>query len=363
MNSSYENFNIASYLQEVKREEKNSNHFARNEQSRDLIKEKQFSCVPRVDDSRCSSSSSFETLLPKNGFYDIDAFFDSDMISLDESIFEDDMSSFLDASILEDDEIYESKEKPFDCKHEEYSTSSLSKGKVLDTFAFQSLKRKVNAIAKKKDTTKVPILAVDGSKAKKPSSGCSIQHDGKESTSIFSSSKGKVLNTFAFQSLKEKVNTIAGKNVVSTKEERTWNEAKVQISDETKQHGTSLANEIFEKHYKIIKFDESDRGCKRDQLEIGFAGLACAYCDGSRGRAKGGRYFPSSIKTMADPNKILFSMYKHLQKCSECPSATKNHLNALHKVYDEERAAQARGSQRKFYKAIWHFLRKKDDFE
>ena len=358
----------------MKREEKNSNHFARNEQSRDLIKEKQFSCVPRVDDSRCSSSSSFETLLPKNGFYDIDAFFDSDMISLDESIFEDDMSSFLDASILEDDEIYESKEKPFDCKHEEYSTSSLSKGKVLDTFAFQSLKRKVNAIAKKKDTTKVPILAIDGSNAKKPSSGCPIQNDGKgkesTSSSSSSSSKGKVLNNLAFQSLKEKVNAIAGKNVVSTTEERTGhdkylisNETRVPISDATKLHGTSLSNEILGKHYKIIKFDESDKGCKRDQLEIGFTGLACAYCDGSRGRAKGGRYFPSSIKTMADPNKILFSMYKHSQKCTECPSATKTHLKALHKVYDEERATQARGSQRKFYKAIWHFLRKKDDFE
>ncbi|GFH55289.1 hypothetical protein CTEN210_11765 [Chaetoceros tenuissimus] len=361
MDSSYENFNITSYLQEVKRKEKNSNHFARNEQNRDLIKENHFSCDPRVDTSRCSSSSSFETLLPKNDFYDIDAFFDSDMFSLDGSILGGDMIS-LDGSILEDDEVYESKEKSSDCKRrKEYSTFSSPKGKVLDTFAFQSLKRKVNAIAEKNDA--IPILAVDVSKAKKHSSGCPIQHDGKESTSIFSSSKGKVLNTFAFQSLKEKVNTIAGKNVVSTKEERTRNEAKVQISDETKLNGTSLAIEIFGKHYKIIKFNESDRGCKRNQLEIGFVGLACAYCDGSRGRAKGGRYFPSSIKTMADPNKILFSMYKHSQKCTECPSSTKNHLKALHKVYDKERATQARGSQRKFYKAIWDFLRKKDDFE
>lgn len=99
MNSSYENFNITCYLQEIKRKEKNNNHFARKEQNRDPIKENHFSSDQREDNSRCSSNSSFEILLPKN--YDLDAFFDSDMISFDGSILEVDMIS-LDGSMLED---------------------------------------------------------------------------------------------------------------------------------------------------------------------------------------------------------------------------------------------------------------------
>lgn len=138
-------------------------------------------------------------------------------------------------------------------------------------------------------------------------------------------------------------------------------ENKVPISDEMKLYGTSLSNEIFGKHYSVAKFNEGDRGCKRDQLEIGFTGLACSYCNGCLGRAKGGRYFPSSFKNFADPNKVLLRMYNHMQKCLECPSSTKKHLTALREVYDQERSNQERKSQRKFHRAIWDFLRKNDE--
>ena len=93
-------------------------------------------------------------------------------------------------------------------------------------------------------------------------------------------------------------------------------------------HGTSLSNEIFQ-HYKIAKFKESDMWSKRYHLKIGYAGLACAYCDGNQETKNGGRYFTSSFKTIADPNKVLLSMHKHLQICSACPSSIKSTLDII----------------------------------
>jgi len=288
-----------------------------------------------------SSSASFDTLLPKNGLYNLDAFFDSDIISLNGSILEEDQNlgedELLGDSLSRADIALPNLQTPskllLPCeKNKEQLSSISSQGKVLNTSAFDSLKRKaVSAVEnkKEKETPKAKMVKIRTSP---------IQ---------------------AWKNHSKSDESVTTKRVVERKQCFTSKEDKVQISDETKQHGTSLSNEIFQ-HYKVVKFKESDIGCKRDQLETGYAGLACAYCDGSRGRRIGGRYFPSSIKTMADPNKVLLSMHKHLQKCSECPSSTKKHLMALHEVYDEERSNQPRGSQRKFYKGIWDFLRRKD---
>ncbi|GFH55291.1 hypothetical protein CTEN210_11767 [Chaetoceros tenuissimus] len=356
MNSYYQHINtssrIPSYLQDSKKEDEDSKNMyyygaRRTTPTFDRCNTKRNNRV-LLEDTHChsdqrsdehnSSSASFETLLPKNGFYDLDAFFDIDIISLDGSVLEEEQD--FGENELKDcspSSVYISRPnlaKPFkryvSCEEmKEPSSSFSSQGKVLDTFAFDSLKRKAAAVApEKKDEEASTVKKI------------------KIRTSPIQAWKMECKESSTTKKLIERPCFIS-------------NEEKVQISDETKQHGTSLSNEIFQ-FYKVAKFRESDRGCKRDQLEIGYTGLACAYCDGSQGR-KGGRYFPSSIKTIADPNKVLLSMHKHLQKCLDCPSSTKKHLTALHELYGKERATQARGSQRKFYKGIWDFLRKKDE--
>ena len=342
MNPYYGNINTSAftpYLQEKRGKEEGSCRGGGNKNlSRVLIENHNHSYSSANQRSDyCSSSSSFEPLLPKNGSYNLDAFFDSDIISLDGSISKDEEDptalvvvngdSKTRKKKREDTVPPDSTKKTSECllSYEKYEEPSFSsQGKVLNTSAFHSLRRKVDAIDEKKD---------DSFRENVPSKKKKIE-----------------IKTSPIQALKRKSDNNVNSSIPT--------EDKVQLSDETKLLGTSLSIEIFE-HYKITKFKESDRGCKRDQLEIGYAGLACAYCDGNHGR-KGGKYFPSSIKTMADPNKVLLSMHKHLQKCLECPISIKATLIELHGAYDEERANQARGSQRKFYKAIWDDLRKKD---
>ncbi|GFH56736.1 hypothetical protein CTEN210_13212 [Chaetoceros tenuissimus] len=133
---------------------------------------------------------------------------------------------------------------------------------------------------------------------------------------------------------------------------------KIQIPEHAKKYGTQLSIEIFQ-HFTISEFKESDRGCKRSKLPVGTYGFACGYCDGRHGKKRGGRcgrYFPSSLKTLADPNKILFCMYRHLQRCEDCPSESKERLDSAYEVYDEERLGQGRGYQKKFYKEVWRDL-------
>lgn len=135
---------------------------------------------------------------------------------------------------------------------------------------------------------------------------------------------------------------------------------KVQLSEIEKRHGTRLSVEVFQ-HLKITKLKESDLGCNRRHVSIGYTGLACAYCDGVC-RGKGGRYFPSSLKTLCDSKKSLLSMYSHLvSNCKYCPTSVKKHLKSLYEVYDEDRKAQERGHQKKYYQAIWKFLRESEN--
>jgi hypothetical protein len=133
---------------------------------------------------------------------------------------------------------------------------------------------------------------------------------------------------------------------------------KIQIPEHAKKYGTKLSIEILQ-HFTITEFKEPDRGYKRVKLPIGTYGFACAYCNGRHGKKRGGRcgrYFPSSLKTLADPNKILFCMYRHLQRCEYCPSESKERLDSAFETYETERSGQGRGYQKKFYKEVWRDL-------
>jgi len=105
-------------------------------------------------------------------------------------------------------------------------------------------------------------------------------------------------------------------------------------------------------------FQESDRKGKRKGLTVGFAGFQCTHCHGAK--RQGGRFFPSTVKTLADTKKTLLSIQNHLLKCNKCPHSVKAELLRLRQGHDFERKSQKCGSQKAFFVKIWDRLRDAD---
>jgi hypothetical protein len=98
-------------------------------------------------------------------------------------------------------------------------------------------------------------------------------------------------------------------------------------------------------------FTEADRLGRRRGLEVGYRGLACRHCLGEHGCS--GRFFPSSVKTMADASKTLDVVYRHVLKCKDCPWNIKCGLKTLRTFHDTERSKMPFGNQRAFFLKIW----------
>jgi len=98
-------------------------------------------------------------------------------------------------------------------------------------------------------------------------------------------------------------------------------------------------------------FTEADRLGRRRGLLTGFPGLACRHCLGEHGCS--GRFFPSSVKTMADASKTLDVVYRHVMKCKDCPWNIKCGLKTLRTFHDTERSKMPFGNQRAFFLKIW----------
>ena len=110
---------------------------------------------------------------------------------------------------------------------------------------------------------------------------------------------------------------------------------------------------------KIVFFEEGDRRNHRMNIALGHAGFACRHCCASPGKA--GRYFPSTIKTLADSNKTLYAIHKHLvNRCDHCPHNVKVTLGILLELHPNEKRQFLEG-QLPFFRRIWHFLRSRDD--
>ena len=117
-------------------------------------------------------------------------------------------------------------------------------------------------------------------------------------------------------------------------------------------------------HLDFVYFEEGDRRSHRTHLPIGFRGIGCKYCQAPAG--KSGRFFPSSLKTLSDTNKTLFTLHRHLIKCRMTPNGVKQQLDVLRQSHDRERKLiSAHGSQRAFFRRMWGFLcpKSKDKYE
>lgn len=140
----------------------------------------------------------------------------------------------------------------------------------------------------------------------------------------------------------------------------------ISLSAEERDLGTSFSNVVLEQ-FKPTTFEQSDVHGKRKGLKFGFPGLQCQHCELDRMDADkgntfcrlGGRYFPSSIKTMSDTKKTLMTMHKHLVRCPNCPSEVKQKLTETLETHDEEKKRKKHGSQKAFFLAVWFCLHEK----
>ena len=113
---------------------------------------------------------------------------------------------------------------------------------------------------------------------------------------------------------------------------------------------------------EVCSLTESDDKGKRSGLhEIGYKGMACKYCQGKSTydgfkSGRGGRYFPKSMKTMADTTKTLMSIANHLKQCKNVPKRMKKEIIELEETHKEEQKSKPRGCHVKFCKQMWERL-------
>jgi hypothetical protein len=115
-------------------------------------------------------------------------------------------------------------------------------------------------------------------------------------------------------------------------------------------------------------FTDTDRIGKRYSLINGFPGLACKHCistssstSSSNGQYNnngiiGGRFFPSTIKTLADSSKTLNVIHNHIMRCYVCPIQIREALDKLRYIHDDERSTMDYGYQKQFFQRIWDRL-------
>ena len=109
-------------------------------------------------------------------------------------------------------------------------------------------------------------------------------------------------------------------------------------------------------HVDFVYFDEADRRSHRTHLPVGFRGIGCRHCLVPAG--KSGRFFPSSLKTLSDSQKTLYTLHRHLMKCRLTPEDVKYRLDFLRQTHLKERKTlQYHGTnQRLFFRRIWELL-------
>ena len=105
----------------------------------------------------------------------------------------------------------------------------------------------------------------------------------------------------------------------------------------------------------FVYFEEGDRRSHRTHLPIGFRGIRCRHCKAPAGKC--GRFFPSSLKTLSDTQKTLYTLHRHFIKCQHVPDDVIRMLHKQRENHMEERKTlKGHGSQRAFFRGIWAFL-------
>lgn len=177
---------------------------------------------------------------------------------------------------------------------------------------------------------------------------------GRQATQPMLSSQGPNHSSVITVSETSAADDVARLDVVS----RLANGKELQLRDLLTQQDRTLTTRFTVaviEHLDFVYFEEGDRRSHRTHLPVGFRGISCRYCQAPAG--KSGRFFPSSLKTLSDTQKTLYTLHKHLIKCRSTPEDVKFRLDFLKQTHLKERKTlQCHGSQRAFFRRIWSFL-------
>ena len=127
--------------------------------------------------------------------------------------------------------------------------------------------------------------------------------------------------------------------------------------------------------YRKCIFQESDRhsrGGKRDNIAVGFAGLACVHCntpaskngavseddssiiDGiTDEKCKGRKFFWSGVDRMSNS---FSEFHNHIARCRKCPSSVQYELDNLKKSHAFQKTTLKKGSTKFFLSRVWDRL-------
>jgi hypothetical protein len=101
------------------------------------------------------------------------------------------------------------------------------------------------------------------------------------------------------------------------------------------------------------RMTEQDRvGCYKDR-QVGFPGMCCRHCGGVAGF---GRYFPASVRSLAQTTTSQ-TILKHVgAKCKRCPQEVRDNVLKLQEEANQRSAKEAKpkyGSRKVFFQRLW----------
>ena len=98
-------------------------------------------------------------------------------------------------------------------------------------------------------------------------------------------------------------------------------------------------------------------GCYKSR-PVGYLGMCCKHCGGQPGF---GRYFPNSVRSLAQTTTSQ-TILKHIGgKCRQCPEELKRAVAQLQRLQDDREAANGKpryGSRKVFFQRVWDRLHK-----
>lgn len=110
---------------------------------------------------------------------------------------------------------------------------------------------------------------------------------------------------------------------------------------------------------KMWPLTKEDRIGRHSEQPLGFVGMCCKFCGGKTGRPRYGRYFPSSLKTLAKPASCD-RIANHI--ASECPMCPDKIRIVLRKLQHRELSNERRyGSRNIFFQRLWNRLHESDE--
>lgn len=105
-----------------------------------------------------------------------------------------------------------------------------------------------------------------------------------------------------------------------------------------------------------VTADDRIGRCKNHQ--IGFVGMCCKHCGGKAGKPGYGRYFPSSIRSLAQVDSCQHIVKHVASTCQQCPPEIRSTVLRLQQLENTERIRY--GSRKMFFRRVWARLHEDD---